>query len=304
MKISKLLMTKKTWDIKSIGAEETIQETAKALLEHKVGALLVTDAYRMVGIVSERDMVEVVANPDPKTSAAPVSDIMTRSVITCGPDDEAAYVLHLMNEHRIRHMPVVEGEEIVGVLSIRELTKAYELLQVEANTDPLTKVSNRRHFFRNLKNEMERAFRFNRPISVAMLDIDHFKRFNDNYGHNAGDKVLRVLSSMLISEFRTIDLVGRLGGEEFALVFPETDLRGALIACNRLHASIQSALIPLEDEEIRFTVSMGVAASSERTPDGPTLLKRADELLYRAKQAGRNRVVSDSQNPSPDACYR
>ena len=106
--------------------------------------------------------------------------------------------------------------------------------------------------------------------------------------------MLRAMSGMLISEFRTIDLVGRLGGEEFAVVFPETDLTGAQIACDRLLANIEAANILVDGREIKITVSMGVAAACTQMKDGASILKRADELLYKAKTGGRNRVFVEA----------
>ncbi len=296
MKIAELLMAKKNWDIKRIGPCSTLRETAATLLELRVGALVVTDnENKMVGIVSERDLVQVVASSDPRAADALVSEVMTISVITCSPDDEVAFILHQMNEHAIRHMPVLEHEELVGVLSIRELTKAYEMLRIEANTDPLTQVSNRRRFLKTLDEEFDRARRYEHPMSVAMLDIDHFKRVNDTHGHEAGDTALRALSGLLVSEFRTIDLVGRLGGEEFALVFPETELAGALNACERLHANIEAAEIPVDESKIAITASIGLASMSSDVPNGSALLKRADALLYVAKSNGRNQIVVECE---------
>lgn len=295
MNISELLMAKASWDVKSIGPSTSVRETASKLLEYRVGALVVTDsANKMVGIISERDLVQVVANPDPKAAEFPVSELMTRSVMTCGPDDEVTFVLHQMTEHAIRHMPVLEVGELVGVLSIRELTKAYELLQIEANTDPLTQVSNRRPFLNKLEEEFERAMRFQHPLSVAMIDIDHFKSVNDTYGHSGGDTALRDFSALLISEFRTIDLVGRLGGEEFAVLFPETHLEGANIACERLQKNIRALEVNVGAEmPIKITASIGLSTAGKCTVDGPTLLKRADELLYQAKNNGRNCTLID-----------
>jgi diguanylate cyclase (GGDEF)-like protein len=134
-----------------------------------------------------------------------------------------------------------------------------------------------------------------------MLDIDHFKQVNDTYGHDAGDKALRALSSMLISEFRTIDLVGRLGGEEFALVFPETDLAGARIACERLRTTTQATKISVGETEISLTVSIGLATATTGMIEGSALLKRADELLYAAKNGGRNRLVISTEVPPASA---
>ena len=296
MNISELLMTKANWDVKCIRPNATLAETAKELIDQRVGALLVaSEANKMHGIVSERDLIPSIANFAKNANAfnAAVSGIMTRDVITCEPDDEVAFILRQMNEHAIRHMPVIEHGELVGVLSIRELTKAYEALQIEANTDPLTEVSCRRPFLRTVEAEFERAQRFAHPLSVAMLDIDHFKRVNDTYGHDAGDQALRSLAGLMISEFRTIDFVGRLGGEEFALVFPETELQGAAIACERLLANLRATEVRLDGATISLTASIGVSGMTEQTANGADLLKRADELLYYAKSGGRDCVVSD-----------
>ena len=299
MKVGQLLAEKESKRVESIAPDSTLRETAKKLIQHRIGALVVLDkSNQLKGIISERDLVQVVANFDPELVEHRVSEVMTCSVITCSPTDEIAYVLRLMNTNAIRHMPVLENEELIGMLSIRELTTAYELLQLEANIDPLTEVSIRRPFLKTLNKEFDRSRELGHPISVAMLDVDDFKNVNDTHGHGAGDETLRVVSGMLIREFRTIDLVGRLGGEEFAVVFPETDLAGAQIACERLVANIRETPVPIGDEEIKVTVSVGVAGASSETIDGPNILSKADELLYQAKAGGKDRVVveGDSKN--------
>ncbi|MDA5558296.1 GGDEF domain-containing protein [Shimia sp. MMG029] len=294
MRVSQLLKSKDTNKVEGIPPQSTLRQAANLLIDLKLGALVVTDETNtMVGIVSERDLLPVVASCDPHAADALVSDVMTRSVISCGPDDEVSYLLHLMNENAIRHIPVIENEKLVGILSIRELTKAYELLQIEANTDPLTQVSNRRPFLKTLENQFNRAKRDGLPMSVAMLDVDHFKRINDTYGHDAGDKTLQQLSRMLIREFRSIDLVGRLGGEEFALVFPDTNLVGAYAACERLRSTIQASEIDADANKIRLTVSIGLTEVCNQARVGAALLKRADELLYVAKKSGRNQVMAE-----------
>lgn len=294
MRVSQLLQVKKSIGVKGIDPNSTLRQAAQSLLDLKLGALIVTDHNdKMVGIVSERDLIPVVASTNTMAAEALVSEVMTRSVICCTPEDEIAYLLHLMNENAIRHIPVVQNEKLVDVLSIRELTKAYELLQIEANTDPLTQVSNRRPFLKNLDAEYNKALEQGQPMSVAMLDVDHFKRINDTYGHDAGDKALQELSRMLIREFRSIDLVGRLGGEEFALVFPETDLEGAYSACERLRAMVQSSEISVGAQKIKLTVSIGLTELTQKTSASALLLKRADELLYVAKNSGRNQVTAE-----------
>lgn len=293
MKVETLLLSKRSNDVKGVSPDFTLRGAAQLLLEHRLGALVVIDDDKeMIGIVSERDLISVVASTDPLAAGNQlVSEVMTKSVVSCSPEDEVAFVLRLMNDHSFRHMPVLEDRKLVGMLSIRELTKAYDLLQIEANTDPLTQVSNRRPFLKTLETSFQSAVKTGRPLSVAMLDVDHFKRINDTYGHDAGDKVLQKLSRMLISEFRTIDFVGRLGGEEFALVFPETDLSGAFIACERLRKNVMQQEIKVDDHNIRLTVSVGLSTLGADIVDGASLLKQADELLYAAKRKGRNQVV-------------
>ncbi|WP_293576687.1 diguanylate cyclase [Phaeobacter sp.] len=294
MKVETLLLAKQSTAVKGVSPDVTLKETAQLLVKHRLGALVVTeDDNKMVGIVSERDLIPVVASSDPNAGDRPVADVMTRSVVSCSPEDEVAYVLRLMNDNAFRHMPVLEDGKLVGILSIRELTKAYELLQIEANTDPLTQVSNRRPFLKTLDANFQNALDLGQPLAVAMLDVDHFKRINDTYGHDAGDKVLQQLSRMLIREFRTVDLVGRLGGEEFALVFPQTDIAGAFIACERLRKSVEQQEIRADDHKIRLTVSIGLTQIAAGSTDGASLLKRSDELLYAAKNGGRNQVVAD-----------
>jgi diguanylate cyclase (GGDEF)-like protein len=295
MKIKKLLEEKDTQRVERVLPTTTLQETAMKLIHLRIGALVVCDhAGRLLGIVSERDLLPAVANPAAMLGDTAVSGIMTENVITCHPDDEIADILRLMNANAIRHIPVSRDDILIDMVSIRELTTAYELLQKEADTDPLTELSNRRPFLRTLDVEFARAKRFMHPLAIAMIDIDHFKNVNDTYGHDAGDQVLRAFSTILVREFRTIDLVGRLGGEEFAVIFPETDVDRAQLACRRLLGTIESAVIPVEERQISVTASIGLAGVMPETPNGTTVLKRADEFLYVAKRSGRNRVISEN----------
>lgn len=292
MKIGQILKEKPPGPVECIRPTTTLRDTAQHLMKHRIGALVVTDeAHTLCGIVSERDLIHVVANDNPGDAQAPVSNVMTCKVITAAPHDEVAYVLRLMNKNGIRHMPIVENGQLVNMLSIRELTTAYELLQIEANTDPLTELSNRRPFLKTLNLEFERARRSGLGLTVAMIDLDHFKRVNDTYGHDAGDIVLRSVSGMLIAEFRSIDLIGRLGGEEFAVVFPDTELDGAVTASSRLLNIIRSTKIQVDDAQIGITASIGLAVASPEVPNGPAMLKRADELLYQAKNNGRDQLA-------------
>lgn len=159
-----------------------------------------------------------------------------------------------------------------------------------ATTDPLTGLGNRAHFIDSAEAELRRADRFNRDLTVLMLDIDYFKRINDRHGHAAGDEALRVFSRVLGRETRAVDLLGRVGGEEFAIVLPETGIDAGLQIAERVRAAVeQASFVFHHSEPIHFTVSIG--ASLLQAGDSlDSLLARADDALYRAKHAGRNRV--------------
>jgi diguanylate cyclase (GGDEF)-like protein len=159
-----------------------------------------------------------------------------------------------------------------------------------AMTDPLTKALNRRAFFRLAEREVLRASRHRKPLSTLIFDIDHFKRVNDTHGHAIGDEVLIQLASCVTGNIRDEDLLGRLGGEEFALVLPETDERGALVLANRLREAIRGLQFPGRAEAFSVSVSVGISGPEIVDIDILPALERADSALYRAKQNGRDRV--------------
>lgn len=298
MDIRDLLAGKSSQEVKVVHPDSTLREAARRMIAHSIGALVVIgDSGKLVGIVSERDLIRAITEYDGGLVDQPISDVMTRSVITCAAHQDAGDVLAVMKSNSIRHMPVLEGDELVGIISIRELTRAYEALQFQANTDALTGLSNRRYFFEMLESELDRCRRFGHPLSVAMIDVDHFKRVNDTYGHEAGDRVLSFLASHLVQELRTIDRVGRLGGEEFAIIFPETDINGAKTACDRLLETIRTAVVDVVEARISVTVSIGLTSANPGIQGPSSVLRRADVLLYDAKAQGRNRIQMDEPKP-------
>ncbi|GAB3113469.1 GGDEF domain-containing protein [Aestuariicella hydrocarbonica] len=172
----------------------------------------------------------------------------------------------------------------------RDLEAAKSLAEVEASTDPLTGANNRRSFFRLGTQLLHRSQRHASAFSLLMFDIDHFKAINDNFGHSVGDDALRLFARTLMAEIRDIDIFGRLGGEEFALLFSGTD-DASLKTAERLRETVSKLSIPVGGEEITFTASVGVAHfGKEATLE--ELFYKADAALYEAKQEGRNRVKS------------
>ncbi len=174
----------------------------------------------------------------------------------------------------------------------RALEDANAKLERLATVDPLTAVWNRRHFLELAGAELGRARRHGRRLSVFLLDLDHFKAVNDGYGHAAGDEVLRVAVSRAREALRTSDQIARFGGEEFAILLPETDLAGAHVVAERVRAAIAGAPVAVEGRTVPITGSLGVAEWDGAEPSIEQTLRRADTALYDAKQAGRNRVCT------------
>ena len=192
--------------------------------------------------------------------------------------------------------PGVLAARIRSVLTIagrqKQLEVANQELQKLASTDPLTHIYNRRHFFSQSNAEFARAKRYERELSVIMLDIDDFKTVNDRYGHAAGDMALVSLAECCRSVLRESDIIGRLGGEEFAICCPEASLDGAKVIAERIRTRCESILLHYQEHAFCITVSLGVTRMSAQDSNLEAVIHRADKLLYRAKQAGRNCAIA------------
>ena len=194
--------------------------------------------------------------------------------------------------------PVLDSSgSIVGLLptavDITERKLLEEELQRQARLDYLTGLPNRRSFMDRGEAELSRASRYGKPLSILMLDIDHFKQINDTYGHQAGDLVLKSLAITIQEVLRNVDIIGRLGGEEFASVLPETGIEKATEVAERLREVISAGEVTLPDGiNIHFSVSIGISALIDKNSNIDTLLNEADKALYRAKQEGRNRICT------------
>jgi diguanylate cyclase (GGDEF)-like protein len=180
---------------------------------------------------------------------------------------------------------------------ISERKRAEEELERIAHTDFLTGLANRRYFLKVAEGELFGALKAGAPLSLLMMDLDFFKKINDIYGHMTGDVVLQKMAALCRGVLRNVDTVGRLGGEEFAVVLPQTDMDGAAVVAERLRMLVAETEVPREHGlPLRFTVSIGIAS----LPGGvqhanvniDMLLNQADNALYRAKRDGRNRVCA------------
>jgi diguanylate cyclase (GGDEF)-like protein len=188
----------------------------------------------------------------------------------------------------------MDYEGVPAVLvALNDISQRKELeaeLFRQASTDSLTGINNRRYFIAQAEQELRRSRRFTREMSVMMIDLDHFKSINDKHGHAVGDAVLQGVVKRALESLRQSDFIGRLGGEEFAVVLPETNSAAARDAAERLRQHLAEKPLIAERIAVPCTVSVGVAnlGASDTTIDD--LLNRADTALYRAKNGGRNRV--------------
>ena len=177
----------------------------------------------------------------------------------------------------------------IGVINFslsRRLVKQREELARISRTDGLSQLNNRRYWEESVFREFERHKRSGSPLSLIMIDIDHFKQINDKHGHVAGDQMIREISDLFADAVRQSDVVGRYGGEEFGLVLPDTDSKGALMFAERLRLGVQTLII--KPYGIRCTISLGVAEANSQTTKYRDLIECADKALYRAKRTGRN----------------
>jgi diguanylate cyclase (GGDEF)-like protein len=185
-----------------------------------------------------------------------------------------------------------------------ELQSMLHHVEALAITDPLTGLFNRRRFDDVLKREFAITKRYATPLSCLMVDVDHFKRINDLYGHDAGDRVLCGVASRLSARLREVDTAARFGGEEFALLLPQTPKQGATVVAERIAAAVRRDHFEFADGSASVTVSVGVADSRDVSGSAPeALVKAADSALYLAKSRGRDQVVvySPQSEPPPAA---
>jgi diguanylate cyclase (GGDEF)-like protein len=172
------------------------------------------------------------------------------------------------------------------------LEKTRADLESQSLTDPLTGAHNRRSFDIRFEEEFLRAQRYKAACSLILLDVDHFKQYNDTFGHAEGDEALKAVTALLKADVRIHDLVARYGGEEFAVILPNTDIKGAMVMGERFRRSIQRAAWKHKP----LTISVGVASLHEGTQMPIDLLTESDSNLYKAKQGGRNLVIGPELN--------
>lgn len=200
---------------------------------------------------------------------------------------------HIEDVYRMRNGDLIKiGRTIFKFIASNNIEAAYhdEIYRM-TTVDGLTQVFNRRYFEDAIERELSRSRRYARPLSLVLLDIDFFKKINDTWGHLAGDAVLKEVAGTVRSRTRREDVLARFGGEEFALLLPEVDQKGAAQLAEKVRKLVEKHVFKFDGEEIPVTLSAGVATLAKKSEDAHELIRRADEKLYEAKSSGRNRVA-------------
>jgi two-component system, cell cycle response regulator len=227
---------------------------------------------------------------EPRTT--PIASLIIFPIL----DDEQRIIGLLSIESDSENQFVGDTEKHLSILIANAsvaITRArlYQKMEMLATTDGLTQLFNHRTFQEHLVKEVERARRYHRPLSLLLMDIDHFKSFNDTYGHPVGDLVLKEISSCIRTSIRVNDLAARYGGEEFTVIIPETGEEGAMVIAERIRRTVEQHVIVSLDRQLRVTISLGCATIPSHADGNQALIDSADKALYFSKEHGRNRTT-------------
>jgi diguanylate cyclase (GGDEF)-like protein len=285
----------------------TIVEKAIGLLHASSGSINLMNM--------DRNELEVLVKPDETKNAAAVQGGVRRPMEGTAVKDAETSTPSATDVELIA--PLTEGDAEIGRIRVSDVragrkftpddarllemfaqqamiaiknARLFEEVQRLSISDPLTGLFNRRHFFELVETEIARSRRYQKPLSVIMLDIDRFKQVNDNFGHFAGDQVLQQVASVCLHCLRSVDVICRYGGEEFLIMLPETPLENAQHTAERLRLRVAETETITNQGTVKVTISLGVSALIEISEQTDALFARADKALYRAKQAGRDRV--------------
>lgn len=310
-----------TANVTSTTAQAGLADVIQSMIDKHYSCMVVVDNDMPIGIITERDIVRLMGMfiNDQQHCPVIVADVMSVPVATVSEDTTLFEALVISSAQKIRHLPVVsQTGQLIGLVTQSDLAKAHfkiyekqreliehsvsqrtkdllianEQLKSLSLTDALTGLGNRRSMEVDLEHTHHQAQRYNRSYSVALFDVDFFKRYNDSYGHKGGDEVLRTIAGHLLKSIRNCDRLYRYGGEEILLIMPETTLYGALILADRILAGLVEMKIPHDQSPLGMvTLSCGVASQTEEngyaTWEG--LVDLADRGLYASKNNGRNR---------------
>ncbi len=286
-------------------ASESLLSVIQTISEKHYSCALICEYDKPIGIITERDIVRLFANHGLKEGVT-AGDVMSRDPVCVNGGTTILEALDLCESRNLRHLPVLDNtHRLLGVVTHTDQVKAHvanyqkndslkdqnrklHMLSIE---DPLTGLPNRRAMEIDIKHAAALSKRQSQPYSIALIDIDYFKRYNDSYGHQAGDEALIFIADKLRNNLRSSDKIFRYGGEEFLFLMPMTPLAGAQIATQRICDTIAHEKYPHETSDLGFlSVSIGLASSF--SGNWELVVEQADLALYDAKAEGRNQIFS------------
>lgn len=320
-------------EVKCVSPETTLEEVVCIMAENKFSCVVVAEESIPVGIITERDMVRVLGNKlrNESLSTPEAAKFMSSPVTTINESETLLEAIATTHVRKVRHLPVVNNAgRISGLVTLSDLVGAYfhiieaqhaeiqrsverrtqelqkinKQLKVLSLEDPLLCIGNRRAMELDLEHTHSGASRYHRPYSVALLDLDYFKQYNDYYGHPAGDEILKQLIDYIKRSIRKSDRLYRYGGEEFLLILPETELGNAASFINRLIKGLYLLGIPHKKSPFKIITMTGGIGYVDVKEIGNTswenVVDHADHGLYQAKNNGRNQAVAESpENGNP-----
>jgi len=320
-----LIETLMTRGVRSIAPDACLSDALAIMREHKCSCIVVTESDEPIGIITERDIIRMLADTGTAANllSKRVTEAMTSPVVSVNEKDDIFESLVISRAEGIRHLPVVDSDgQLTGMVTQSDLIKVYllffekqreiiensiaerteslvkanEELKAMALEDPMLGIGNRRAMEVDIQHTHTSAIRYQYPYSVIICDLDFFKAYNDFYGHLAGDEALKGVTRVLKVNIRGSDRLYRYGGEEFLVLLPETEIIGATSLASKIVKKIKAANFPHAKSYFQtITVSAGVCCAkySDVDKSWKDIVMLADIRLYKAKESGRNRVVSE-----------
>jgi diguanylate cyclase (GGDEF)-like protein len=283
--------------------------------KQRIGSVIIVRDKFPLGIVTQGDIVNSIAQKSCEwLSNMRAADIMKKPVRSLTPKEDLKKALQFMLDNKIRRLPIVENKKLMGIISygdimrevqkeLAEATIKTAQLKTEIERDGLTHFLTQKYFKKNLNQEVDRVKRYGGILSLLMIDIDHFKKINDTYGHDAGDYILQKVSFLISKNTRKVNTIGRYGGDEFAIIAPISDAESSRRLGERLRQFVAQTNFKYNEKKIvaegskfnqkkiiKVTVSIGVASWDKSIIDGRGLIIKADKALYLSKHGGRNLV--------------
>ncbi|MEP5765923.1 MAG: GGDEF domain-containing protein [Halieaceae bacterium] len=312
--------------------EASLGEVAATMVERTNSCMVIGHENHPEGIITERDLVRILVSSQQELGMLdrPVGEFMSAPILTVNQDESLYDAVVVARTERVRHLPVVDDDDcMVGIVTdrdlanahfhvvevqtelieksiakeTRDLLKANHELQTLSMEDHLLGIGNRRAMEVDLAHTHSAYLRYNRPYCVVLIDVDYFKNYNDHYGHSGGDQALQIISGFIKDTIRDADRVYRYGGEELLVLLPEIDAQGGLLCGERLVEGLAAGKLPHDASPLKLlTISAGIAAASveQESPTWEELVNVADQALYRAKSAGRNRALLEQHSAVAD----